>query len=377
MTRVGAVSDAKNWLASVIKGAPPRWPVEGVDATMLLEEAQKEDVVVLVQWNLQQAGESIPADLLAAFSSAARNATLLSMLLQAEACAILKALKASSIPGLLLKGSALAYWAYPQPQARACSDVDLLVPSREAAELLAGELQRQGYLRSETSGQLVAYELMCRREAAPGFQVEIDVHWRLVNSVLFAEAFSFDELMAASIALPLLGPNARGLGPIHACIHACVHRALNLSIGISDRLKWLYDIDVLTQRFNANEWDRLVEVARTRGLAGVVLSGLNASADAFGRALPADAVTALRQAYDTESLDMDRLSDWQYMQRMTFNALPGSRQRLQWVWQRIFPSKAYLAILYSAPTASYAFLMWLRVRGLLVRLMRRAGDTPG
>ena len=35
---------------------------------------------------------------------------------------------------------------------------------------------------------------------------------------------------------------AWGLGAAHALLHACVHRASNLSAGLGDRLKWLYDL---------------------------------------------------------------------------------------------------------------------------------------
>jgi hypothetical protein len=182
----------------------------------------------------------------------------------------------AGISGLLLKGSALAHWAYPAPHLRACSDVDLLLPSRKAAEELARRLcaAGTGYERSDTSGELVAYELMCRRQISDGLKLEVDIHWRLANSPLFADAFTFDELMAESIALPRLGPEARGLGLVHACIHACVHRALNLSIGVDDKLKWLYDLEVFRALFTPADWQQLVDLSISKGLAVVVLNAL-------------------------------------------------------------------------------------------------------
>ncbi len=239
------------WLAASAAGAQPG-PV-GTTSTLpdLVAAARREGVVALVDWQLQQAARKSavtqaqdasppPPELIKAFNTAARDEALLSMLLEGETRRTLALLAAASIPGLLLKGSALAYWAYPQPHLRACGDVDLLLPSREAAEQLSAQLTATGYKRAETSGELVAYELLCRRPVSGDLQLEVDIHWRLANSPLFTDVFTFDELVADSIALPRLAPNARGLGPVHALLHACVHRALNLSIGVDDKLKWLY-----------------------------------------------------------------------------------------------------------------------------------------
>ena len=140
----------------------------------------------------------------------------------------------------------------------------------------------------------MAYELLCTRAVTPDWRVEVDIHWRLTNSPLFSDAFTFDELMADAIPLPRLAPNARGLGPVHALLHACMHRALNLSIGVDDKLKWLYDLIVLMDVFTPADWDRMVRLAIDKKLAGVVLAGLEAAAATFQRELPADVVAALR-----------------------------------------------------------------------------------
>ena len=225
---------ARPWLASVVSsGLQPGCPREAAEApNALLAAAQKEGVVALLDWRLRQA--KAVSSISPAFAAVARDRALSSMMLEGEARNVLNNMDAAGLPGLLLKGSALAYWAYPEPHLRACNDVDLLLPSREAAEGLADRLCAAGFERSDSSGDLVAYELMCRHRISEEWQLEIDIHWRLANSPLFSDAFTFDELMAESIALPRLAPNARGLGPVHALLHACLHRALNLSIGVDD-----------------------------------------------------------------------------------------------------------------------------------------------
>ena len=267
----------------------------------------------------------VPLPLRQAFKEAAREVALFSMLLEAETRRLLSAMDQAAIPGLLLKGQAIAQWAYPDPSLRASGDIDVLVATRDAADLLARRLCESGYELSQPSGDRFVLEMMLRREVAPGVWVEIDLHWGVINSHLFSKCFTFDELMAESIALPRLGANARGLGPAHAFIHACMHWAATLAVGADIRLKWLYDIPAFAKVFTATDWQRLQQLAVARGLAGVCLGMIEAAQATFGAdfvAVPDELVAALRGAARHESLDVSRLRDWRYMQVQAFLAQP-------------------------------------------------------
>ena len=187
------------------------------------------------------------------------------------------------------------------------------------------------------------------------------------NFFLYVNSFSFEELMADSVALPNLASNARGLGPVHALMHACVHRALNLSIGVGDKLKWQYDMELVRANFTSADWRRLVDISIKKGLAGVVLDAIENSARTFESQLPYEWTTALASAESAEILDARRLSDWRYMQSMTFKSLPTASLKLHWLWQRLFPSLDYLRCLYGTQHKSYCYLMFLRVRRMLKR----------
>lgn len=334
-----------------------------IDALLAL--ARDEGVVCLLEYRLQGLNRALPEGggerWPALLRDAAREETLRSMMLEGETRRVLAALDAQDIPALLLKGSALAHWAYPQPHLRACGDVDVLVPSREDAERLAAALVGHGYTRTSPSGELVAYELLCTRQITPDWALEVDVHWQQTNSPLFLRAFSFDELMVDAIPLPQLAPNARGLGPVHALLHAAMHRALNLSIGIEDKLKWLYDFVVLTRGFSEADWAPTVELSAEKALAGLTLSALEATAETFALTLPADALMALRKAAQSEPLDATRMADWRYMQVQTARSLPGLRPKMRWLWQRLFPSRDYMTNLYG-DQGSYAGLLRERVK---------------
>ena len=365
------VTNTRTWLARAIAGGACSLENSQMPAD-LLAVAQNEGVVALAQWRVRQSvqgsGRAWNVDAIAgSFEAASRVDAFVSMLLEAETRTVLKMMAQSAIPGLLLKGSALAYWAYPSPHLRACGDVDLLLPSREHAERLSALLTASGFEREETSGELVAYELLCRRPVLDDWKVEIDIHWRLANSPLFANTFTFDELMADSVALPNVAPNARGLSPVHALIHACVHRALNLSIGVGDKLKWQYDLELLRAKFTPADWLRLVDISIKKGLAGVVLDAIENAAQTFESQLPREWITALASAELTEILDVRRLSDWHYMQRMTFKSVPTVFLKLRWLWQRLFPSLDDLRYPYGPQYKSYFYLIFLRVRKMLKR----------
>ena len=366
------------WLAPWVLGIPLRWIDPNLTLLDLVAAAQREGVVAMVDWRLHQAKResaitqangalAIPPDVFKAFANAARDEAVVSMVIEGESRRVLGLMAEAGIPGLLLKGSALAYWAYPQPHLRSCGDVDLLLPSREVAEQLSGRLTASGYERSETSGELVAYELLCRRAVSGDWKIEIDIHWRLANSPLFADLFTFDELMADSLAFPKLASNARGLGPVHALIHACVHRALNLSIGLGDKLKWQYDLELVRAKFTPADWRRLVDLSIKKGLAGVVLDAIENAAQTFETKLPQEWIMALASAESAEILDARRISDWRYMQWRTFWSLPTVLLKLQWLWQRLFPSLDYMRYLYGTHHKSYCYLIFLRVRRVFKR----------
>ncbi len=369
-----------DWPASVISGGNlDKDFADSQEPGGLLMEAEREGVVALVYARLLLADETAGSRrdksrelVVRSFKAAALQGVLSSMLIESETRHLLSVMDQAAIPGLLLKGQAIAQWAYPDPSLRASGDIDVLVATRDAADQLAHRLCESGYELFQPSGDLVALEMMLRREVAPGVWVEIDLHCRVINSPLFSERFTFDELMAESIALPRLGANARGLGPAHAFIHACMHWAATLAVGAEIRLKWLYDIPAFAKVFTKTDWQHLQQLAVERGLAGVCLGMIEAAQATFGAdfvAVPADLTTALREAARHESLDVTRLRDWRYMQLQAFLAQPTARLRARYLWQRLWPSRDYMAYLYGRQDLGYWGLIGIRVRTALRRLL--------
>lgn len=360
---------SRKWLAALLRDEAPAkpWPGAG-DAGELLEAARSEGVVALVHERLRE-NDPTP-ELLAVFAAAARDEAAIMMVREAECRRVLAVMSSAGIEALLLKGSALAYWAYAEPHLRECVDIDLLLRSRGDVEKLAGLLAGSGYrLRErEVPGDLVSYELTCIRRTANGTRTDLDLHWRLVNAPLFAHRLQPGELWRDAVALPRLGPAAFGLSPVHALLHACMHRVLNLQFGTGNRLKWLYDLHLLSARLAPEDWDRLLALAAGRGLASTCLHTLQASANEFGTPIPDAAHQALAKLAANEDFDAARAHRWLYMQIANGRSLPNTRMRLRWLRQRLLPNAAFLRDHYGGDGQGLAGIMLARLRSGLRRL---------
>ena len=342
MVQVIADAAPRSALARVLSKGAERWPAApACSAEEWLDCAGREDVVAIVEKRLREGLAGVPEAVRAAFSAAVRDEVARLMVRQSEGRRVLARLKAAGLPLLLLKGSALAYWAYPEPHLRHCQDVDLLFATRADALAAAAVLAEDGYGVRQHFGGAASREFLCVREVAGAARVEFDMHWALSSAPVFADRFAFVELMAASIALPALAPGARGLCAVHALLHACLHRASDLSSGGGEKLKWLYDLHLLAGALDAADWEQLRALAAERGLAGVCAEGLSEAERLLGTALPEASMAALRRAAADETIDAGRLRGWLYFQRQNLRALPGWRSRARWVWQRLHPTAHY------------------------------------
>ena len=367
-------AEVRAWLAAVLReeaGIASPVPAAATPE-QVLAVAERQGVASLVHARLgERAGGSA---LQAAFAVAARQHAMRSLWLQAEARRLLAALHAAGLRVLVLKGAALAGWLYPAAHLRDCGDLDLLLASHEdtmrAVQVLADCGYPDGY---EQGGH--AYELLRKPVPGTAYALELDLHWRLLNAPVFATALDFETLWSGSIAIPALGPQAHGLGAVHALLHAAMNRVVNLYTDVGDQLKGLYDLHLLAARLDVDDWAQVQRLALAGGLCGVMQSGLQAAQHALGTPLPVPVLAALAAAVPGERLDPARLHDWSYMQWRNAAALP-LRLRLRWLWGRLLPDAGFLRSAHGAD-ASLLVLWWRQGRRLLARLFARGPAAPG
>lgn len=359
----------REWLATLLRDGNSAWPSERAGAAEeLLARARQEGVVALAHARLST--PTCPQAAVDLFSRATREEAAQLLLREGECRRVLAALQAAGLQALLLKGSALAYWAYREPHLRECVDIDLLLRSRQQVDMAVVALHGLGYRLRERAvpGDLIGYELTCCRQASTGARVDVDLHWRLVNAPLYANRLQFDELWREARELPRLGPSAHGLAPVHALMHACMHRVLNLQFGTGDRLKWLYDLHLLATALDEAQWRQLQDLARERGLAGTCRHGLLSASATFSTGLPETVMAALAEMARAETLDVSQAHRWLYMQRANCCSLPTLGLRLRWLRQRLLPDADYLRDRYGGQHRSLPAIVISRLRDGLRRL---------
>ncbi len=333
--------DARKCLIDALIGRPCN-TIESEDAAAVLGTAQREGVVALIekQWASHPENAPTSSPLRMAFAEATRRQAACLLWIRAEAQRLLTELHAQGVQVLVLKGVALGDWLYPETYLRASNDLDVLVATAEdaqrASEILAGLGFAAGYVQGRH-----AYERLCESTSATSPRLEVDLHWRLLNAPVFAQALMFRDLWQDSIPLPGLGSQAWGLCPVHALVHAAMNRVVNLYTGVGDLLKCLYDIHVLIAQLDAEDWTHVVELCSRAGLCGVVHSALEAARKELRTDVPSEILHALEQRACLEKLKPAMLSDWRYMQRQNLRALPW-QARPSWLWERLFPDPTYL-----------------------------------
>lgn len=221
------------------------------------------------------------------------------LLRQAELRRVLRAVALGGGRVVVFKGSALAYTAYAQPWMRPRTDTDLLGASTDASAITAA-LVACGYARSDalSTGTLVSHQVAFERTDPSGLHHVIDLHWKVVNPQVLADAIAFEEIWDHSRPAVALGPDARVPAPVHSTLIACVHRLAHHQQ--DDRLIWLHDLKLLAGSFNAAHWEAFANLAAGRRVSAICLDGLSASHRRLGLPLPSELVERLRDAGRSE-----------------------------------------------------------------------------
>jgi hypothetical protein len=339
-------------LAAALRRDPAEWPADAGVAfeTALLATAREHGVAALLAST--PAVLCWPHTVQRALRDVRRGEAVMESLRREHLRRLLATLREAEIRCLLIKGAQLAYTHYTQPWLRPRFDTDLLVPvaDRERAD---AALRGLGYeAASQVGGGLVSHQRQYERwDRHLGTDV-IDLHWKITNPHLFAEALTFDELAAAARAIPELGEHAYGLSNVHALILACVHRVAHHCN--SDLLIWLYDIHALASAMTADERAALLELARVKRLRSICASGLDIARHQYGTPHPAGWLDRLRPGSDEETeptavfLRPDRRRIdilWSDLR-----AVGGWTQKMQLLREHLFPPTAYMRARYGHDT---------------------------
>jgi hypothetical protein len=327
----------------------------------LIGRADAHGVLPLLAWRCRRSS-AVPRDLQRRLAAEVARAVAWDVWAAAELAALLDAVRAAGVETLVFKGAALARQVYAEPWLRPHGDIDLLVRQASLPRITT-TLLALGYARDTTiDGTHVMQQMHFSRTDGQGVRHAVDVHWRIANPQVFAHALHLAELFADAARIPAFG-GALAPCPMHALFVALVHRAAHHYD--NQRLIWLFDIHLLADRLDAQEWERLVALALERRLAAVTMRGLQLAEEAFGVSWPSHVRDRLAAAprEHASAVFLGRIHRQVDVLMSDVQALPDRRARLALLREHLFPSPGYMAARYR--TSSAWALPWLYARRII------------
>lgn len=212
---------------------------------------------------------------------------------------LLTMLAQAGIATLVLKGGALVTERYQDLGLRPMSDLDIAVPTSQAATAVH-LLARAGW----TAHARITPAFIRMQHAAvvreTGTALRCDLHWHVYWECCGPEAD--DDLWAASVPLDFEGVATRTLAPADQLLHLCVHGSRRAR---RSPLLWIPDT-LLVLRAGGLDWPRFLEQARRRRFVLRTSSMLAYLSRTFGAPIPDEVLTQLR------ALPASRLERWEY-----------------------------------------------------------------
>lgn len=292
----------------------------------------------------------------------------------------LAALADVGVEPVIFKGTALAYSIYPNPVLRARGDTDLLVPESDR-DRVARVLQACGFEPPQDhSVARVHHQSTYSRKDAGGTH-DLDVHWRINDSAVLADLFTYEELRGAATSIPSLSPHALAAAPDHALLLACMHRGVHRNSPYysngepmygGNRLVWLYDMHLLCGSFEPAHWHRWIEGARAKGLLGACAESIDLARDCFGTRVPEDVGRALAQPTTGEPASGYLSAGPARQVWLDWRAVRGVRMKGRYLRELFVPSAEYMRAQHTDEAPRWLAWQYVRraARGAWRRLRR-------
>ena len=279
-------------LCAILRGDAAELP-NGEARARLYALARSHRVHLLLAWRLHNT--RLPSnggeDKAAALAPEIRVEALVDEIRVRELTRVVEALEKQGTRPVVFKGAALAHTHYAESWLRPRLDADILIDPMKRTETFAC-LRDLGYSRPAfISGDLVMHQAPFVRTDDTGVEHVLDVHWRIVNPHAIAGVVSSGEMYADSATLLVNGGTLRVPSAIHALMAACVHRAAHHND--DEDLLWLYDIHLLADRLERQEWSHFVELASARAVRAICARGLSLSVDRFRTPVPREVLASL------------------------------------------------------------------------------------
>ena len=278
---------------------------------------------------------------------------------------VLRCLRGSGIPVIVLKGAFLAETVYGDVALRPMCDVDLMVPRADLPRAQAVLLDMGGvHQRLEDIEQCVTTPFHLPPVVIRGLPVEI--HWTVAPP---SGTFRIDAAGLWNRAHPvtIAGVEVLALSPedllLHLSLHFCYQHLLAT-------LKSFCDIAEAIHRFrDETDWTQVAERAREWRASRYVSLTLHLVRGMLGAEVPDGVLERLVPGgVDRRILETARdsvLARTGYGQGVPFFDRRGAKSsgdKAKLIWKRVFPSRGEMAVIYPASRESKHFWLYYALR---------------
>lgn len=295
------------------------------DWDLIVRQARSANLLARLACVLDERGvaSDVPPGPAAHLQGARTLATAQEEAVRREVAHLAKALARTGVQIVLLKGAAYVFGGLPPARGRLFSDIDVLVPDADLAQVEAA-LMLHGWASTHHDAYDQRYYRKWMHELPPLRHVSrntvVDVHHRILPRTARLKPDS-GKLLAASQRVPGWD-RLRLLSPSDMVVHSAVHLFFNEEF--SNGLRDLVDLDSLLRHYCTSPgfWSTLVARAEELELARPLHYALRYARDIIGTPVPAEIVgttsappKALRRLMDTlfvRALQPDHAStrDW-------------------------------------------------------------------
>ncbi len=343
---------AEQLVARLIRDAFPLPGADGVPAALrvtdwerVIESAEENAVGPLLYASLKKLGREheLPAGSIERLRLSYLRSDTVNWLALDELRSLLAVFDAKQISAVVLKGGALATTLYPEPGLRPMSDLDLLVPRAHLAQV-EKLLNDRGYaspleLSDGFGAQLTNYRAFERGGKNPA---HVEIHWHLFKSPYYCQRVPIEWFWDHTAEIGIGTQRARVFSGEAQFLHLAAHFALHHR---AERLVWSYDLALMLAGAEM-DWEILLDAAKRFGLVPSLRLAVTRVQDSWGVAVPPLVL---------ERLNASRVS-WRDRTAFAIMTAPRGNARFfldaysqpalglkaRFVWQHIFPARAYM-----------------------------------
>jgi hypothetical protein len=172
----------------------------------------------------------------------------------------------------------------------------------------------------------------------------VDVHRHVFNVPYFREKIALDWFWENTAPVQVEGQEGRMFSPTAQLLHLSGHFAFHHQ---SEGLRWLYDLVLLTERWDAEiSWGEALGTARRLGLSRAVQFALTETEAVWDAPLPAGARKALQQHRPSwkERLAFAAITAPQNRARILWDSwsMPGRGGGAAYLGRSVFPEASYM-----------------------------------